>query len=105
SGAVFGAIIAAAAVAHLAFKVNPILAFWTAYIFTRPLGANIGDYLGGDATETGGLGLGAELVSGVFLSAIVAGIVYLTMTKKDTIVDPHFVVETEAEHAGHQKGK
>ena len=110
SGAIFGAVIVGAAVAHLVFKLNPILAFWVAYIFTRPFGANLGDFLGGDPQSVvddagnpgvGGLGLGPEVVSGVFLAAIVASIVYLTITKKDTVLDPKFVVETKAEHDAH----
>jgi hypothetical protein len=53
----------------------------------------------------GGLDLGPELVSAVFGVAIVACIVYLTVTKKDTSPDPHFVVETKREHDAHAKGK
>ncbi len=97
SGALFAVVIALAATAHLALKVNPILTFWIAYVFTRPLGANIGDLLGGDPASVvddagnpgvGGLGLGAPLVSAVFLAAILASIVYLTVTKKDAAPDP-----------------
>jgi Repeat of Unknown Function (DUF347) len=32
-------------VLHRRFNVNAVLAFWIAYILTRPLGASIGDYL------------------------------------------------------------
>lgn len=35
---------------------GPVLSFWLAYILTRPLGANIGDFLG-SARGDGGLGL------------------------------------------------
>ena len=41
----FAAIIAVIAVAHLKFRLNAILAFWAAYVITRPLGASIGDLL------------------------------------------------------------
>ncbi|WP_257041699.1 hypothetical protein [Streptomyces sp. TLI_55] len=27
------------------FGANPVLSFWLAYLLTRPLGANIGDWL------------------------------------------------------------
>ena len=114
SGALFGVVIVGAGVAHLKFKVNPVLAFWVAYIFTRPFGANIGDFLGGDPASVlddqgnpgvGGLGLGAEVISIVFLTAIVAAIIYLTITKKDTVPSQLFEVETQAEHEQHSQQK
>jgi uncharacterized membrane-anchored protein len=112
SGAIFAVVILGAAVAHLKFKVNPVLAFWIAYIFTRPFGANIGDFLGGDPAlppdefgnpGPGGLGIGAPIISAVFLAAILASIIYLTLTKKDQTPDPHFIVETHAEQTQHQR--
>ena len=39
------AAIALVAVAHYRFDLNAVLAFWIAYILTRPLGASIGDLL------------------------------------------------------------
>lgn len=33
------------------FGANPVLSFWIAYILTRPLGANIGDWLGSHPTS------------------------------------------------------
>ena len=40
-----GADRASVAVAHYRFGLNAIVAFWVAYILTRPLGASIGDFL------------------------------------------------------------
>lgn len=68
-------------------KLNEILAFWIAYIFTRPLGASLGDYLSQSKTN-GGLDLGATITSVIFLIAIVVMIVYLIATKYDTIMQP-----------------
>ncbi len=62
--------------------LGPVLAFWMAYILTRPLGANIGDFLGGPRTE-GGLGLGTLGTSVLFLATITAVVVYLSITKRD----------------------
>ena len=59
-----------------------VLCFWLAYILTRPLGANIGDFLGLDKSE-GGLGLGTLGTSVLFLGTITAVVVYLTVTRKD----------------------
>lgn len=67
------------------FKLHPVLSFWLIYIFTRPLGASIGDYLS-QPSEHGGLGLGATATSAIFLFAIAAIVTYLTRTKKDVIV-------------------
>ena len=61
---------------------GPVLCFWLAYILTRPLGANIGDYLGSPRAD-GGLGLGTLGTSVLFLGTILAVVVYLTKTQKD----------------------
>src|SRR4051794_19953699 len=61
---------------------GPVLSFWLAYILTRPLGANIGDYLGLPHDE-GGLGLGTMGTSILFLAAILGAVIFLTVTRKD----------------------
>ena len=38
------------------FKLNAVLAFWLAYILTRPLGASIGDFMSQNSQKYGGLG-------------------------------------------------
>lgn len=58
-------------------KINAVLAFWTAYILTRPLGASTGDLLS-QPHESGGLGLGTTWTSVGFLAAIVIMVVYET---------------------------
>jgi uncharacterized membrane-anchored protein len=84
SAVIFGGMIAAVAISHFVFKVNAVLAFWIAYILTRPLGASIGDYLSQDI-DNGGLGLGTVITSMIFLATILATVIYLTVTKKDVI--------------------
>jgi uncharacterized membrane-anchored protein len=68
----------------LAWKIGagPVLSFWLAYILTRPLGANIGDYLASPRAD-GGLNLGTLGTSVVFLGTILAVVVFLTVTDKD----------------------
>ena len=61
---------------------GPVLSFWLAYVLTRPLGANIGDFLA-SARGEGGLGLGTLVTSVVFLATILATVVYLTLTRVD----------------------
>jgi uncharacterized membrane-anchored protein len=84
SAGIFAGAIALVAIAHFRFKLNAILAFWIAYILTRPLGASIGDYLSQPVEETG-LGLGTILTSAIFLATILALVVYLTVSKRDLI--------------------
>jgi uncharacterized membrane-anchored protein len=59
-----------------------VLSFWLAYILTRPLGANIGDFLASPRDE-GGLGLGTLGTSLLFLLAILAAVIYLTKSGRD----------------------
>jgi uncharacterized membrane-anchored protein len=69
---------------HRLQSSNAVLAFWLAYILTRPLGASIGDYLS-QAQSDGGLGLGTTATSFIFLAAILGLVIYLAFTKKDVI--------------------
>lgn len=78
---VFGVAIAAVAVAYFAFGMDAVLAFWLAYILTRPLGASIGDFL--SQSSNGGIGLGATATSYIFVACIIALVVYLSITKRD----------------------
>jgi uncharacterized membrane-anchored protein len=73
------------AVAHFRLRLNAVLAFWVAYILTRPLGASTGDYLS-QAPGDGGLGLGTILTSVLFLATILAVVIYLTVTGKDALL-------------------
>jgi uncharacterized membrane-anchored protein len=87
SALLFAGLIAAAAVAHYRFRLNAVTAFWIAYILTRPLGASLGDFLS-QARADGGLGLGTTVTSGLFVSAIVLVVAYLTVTRKDVTEAP-----------------
>lgn len=84
SAAVFAGVIGVITVAHVKFKLNAVLAFWLAYIITRPLGASLGD-LFSQEKKIGGLGLGTTGTSVIFLTAILIVVTYLTITKKDEI--------------------
>ena len=78
----WGGIIALITGAHYGLKLQAVLAFWLAYILTRPLGASIGDKLTADKAE-GGLAISATLVSYVFLAIILALVAYLSVTHVD----------------------
>ncbi|HWT76454.1 MAG TPA: hypothetical protein VN258_17290 [Mobilitalea sp.] len=73
-------------------KLDAVLAFWVAYIFTRPLGASLGDYLS-QPSKYGGLGLGATITSVIFLIAILGIIIFLAVTKCDTKPGDNVVVQ------------
>lgn len=81
TGILFGMIIVSITSGYYMLKLNGVLAFWIAYIFTRPLGASFGDLLS-QPTEYGGMGLGTIITSAIFLAAIVAIVAYMTKTKE-----------------------
>ncbi|TQS43499.1 hypothetical protein FL583_19190 [Cryptosporangium phraense] len=78
---IYAAAIAVVFVAYR-FGLGATLSFWIAYVLTRPLGGSLGDFLSGDRSE-GGAGLGTLLTSLLFLAAIVATVVYLSVTRVD----------------------
>ncbi|WP_198417863.1 hypothetical protein [Cryobacterium serini] len=80
---VFAAAIALVAVAYFVFHLNAVLAFWIAYILTRPLGASTGDLLSQPVAD-GGLGLGTTGTSVLFLSVIFVLVIVLTRRARTT---------------------
>jgi len=81
SGILFGMIIASLTFGYFFLGLDPILGFWLAYIFTRPLGASFGDFLS-QPTQYGGLGLGTIITSALFLGAIIAIVVWISLTRR-----------------------
>jgi uncharacterized membrane-anchored protein len=82
SGVLFAFVIAVPAIAHWKLGMNPVLAFWFAYVVTRPLGASFADWLG-IAHRYGGLGYGYGLVSSCLTVLIAALVGYLAVTGRD----------------------
>ncbi len=82
SGMMFVGLIAVPAVAYRLFGLNEVVAFWFAYILTRPLGASFADWMG-KPTSLGALGWG-DLVVVAGLTILIIGFVrYLTVTHVD----------------------
>jgi uncharacterized membrane-anchored protein len=79
TGLMFAAMIAVVAAGYFFGQLNSVLAFWLAYILTRPVGASLGDLFSQPIAE-GGLGFGTTITSFVFLGAITAVIVYMTVS-------------------------
>src|SRR5436305_11544000 len=80
--ALFAALIALVAGLHYLAGLNAVASFWIAYILTRPLGASTGDLLS-QPRHDGGLGLGTTTTSIIFLVAILAVVVFLSITRRD----------------------
>ncbi len=83
SAVLFGALIAVPAIGYRWFHLNSILAFWTAYVLTRPLGASIADWLG-KPKDASGLGWGDGVVSLLFGLLIVACVATMMWSDRTT---------------------
>ncbi len=81
---IFATGIAAVTMAYYFLKLDAVLAFWLAYILTRPLGASMGDLLSKPVVENG-LGLGTVGTSALFVTIIFGLVLFLTITQKDQV--------------------
>jgi uncharacterized membrane-anchored protein len=81
SGITFGVVILVPLVAWR-FGLNPVLAFWFAYVLTRPLGASFADYVSKPRTISG-LDFGDGATTGVGIVAVAVLVGYLTLARKD----------------------
>jgi uncharacterized membrane-anchored protein len=82
SAILFGGIIAVPMIGWRRFDLNPVVAFWAAYVVTRPLGASFADWFSKPHGQTG-LGLGDGTVSAIELVVFIALVAYTTITKGD----------------------
>ena len=78
----FAVVIAIPAVCWWKFRMNAILAFWIAYVVTRPLGASVADYLS-KPPSTSGAGFGDGRIAVIMTIAVAIGVCYLTLTRSD----------------------
>lgn len=60
---------------------GPVVAFWTVYVLTRPVGASVADWLA-VGPRHGGVGLGTGLVSAIGVIAIVVGVAMTTQARR-----------------------
>jgi uncharacterized membrane-anchored protein len=82
SAVLFAVAISIPAIGFATRILNPVVAFWIAYVLTRPLGASVADWLG-KPTQDGGLGVGSGIVALVFTIAIVGFVAFLSVTRSD----------------------
>lgn len=78
---VFAALIGLVAVGYYYLRLNGVLAFWLAYILTRPLGASTGDLLS-QSVKNGGFGFGTTDTSILFLCIILSLVIYQSWRQK-----------------------
>ncbi len=83
SGVLFALLFSVPALSYRLFGLNAIVAFWFAYIVTRPLGASFADWMG-KPHRVGGLGLGDGKVSFGLAVLIVGLVVSMTISGADT---------------------
>lgn len=81
SGILFAAVIAIPAVGYAVVRKRAVLAFWFAYIVTRPLGASFADWLG-QPTIRSGAGLGLGWVSLCGFAVLAALVLWLQVTRR-----------------------
>jgi uncharacterized membrane-anchored protein len=91
SAVLFAVVFALPAIGWWRMNVNPILAFWAAYVVTRPLGASFAD--GFSKPTSGGLRWGDGTVSAIALVAFIALVTYVTVTKRDVQRRPELLTE------------
>lgn len=77
SAVIFAVLITIPAIAYWKFGLNEIVAFWAAYVITRPLGASVADWLGKPAHRSG-IGLGDGVVTAIGTILIVGCVAYIT---------------------------
>lgn len=82
SGLLFTGLILIPAAAWGLSRLNPIAAFWFAYVVTRPLGASFADYVS-KPHSISGAGFGDGPTSAVSALALVVLVGYLAVTRRD----------------------
>ena len=94
SGVYFGILILVPALAWWKFGMNAIVAFWFAYVVTRPLGASVADYISKPRSHSGaGFGDGPTFI--VFTLAVAALVLFLTLFRPDIQPGPVTAGELE----------
>jgi uncharacterized membrane-anchored protein len=96
SGFMFLGLILVPFLAHRYLGMNEVLAFWIAYVLTRPLGASFADWMAVEP-HRGGLGLGAGGTSLILIVVVLLCIRRLATTKIDVRVED---VDLEGEGSG-----
>jgi uncharacterized membrane-anchored protein len=79
----FGSIFILAGVLYYFKIISGVLAFWVAFIVTRPIGASLGD-LFIQSPKDGGLGISVGIINIIFFIVIIASVIYLTIQQRNS---------------------
>ena len=79
----FGSIFILAGVLYYFKIISGVLAFWVAFIVTRPIGASLGD-LFIQSPKDGGLGISVGIINIIFFIVIIASVIYLTTQQRNS---------------------
>ena len=82
SGILFSVVILIPALAWWQLGLNDVVAFWFAYVVTRPLGASFADYIS-KPPYTSGIGFGDGPTAAVFTVAVAVLVLYLAIVRPD----------------------
>jgi uncharacterized membrane-anchored protein len=80
----FAMVMAVPALGYWRFRLNGVLAFWWAYMTTRPLGASVADWLS-KPVKVGGLSYGDGPVAGVLLVAALIVVTFVAARRSNLI--------------------
>ncbi len=80
-------------IAFYRLKLNSVVAFWIAYILTRPLGASLGDFLS-QSRDDGGLAVGTVGTSTIFLITILSIVIFLTIKNQAIPINQKWTIQT-----------
>lgn len=86
SGVVFAVAFTVPALAYRLAGLDAVVAFWAAYVITRPLGASFADWMG-TPHSLGGLNFGRGTVSIALTLLIVVVVAYLALSRVDVGYD------------------
>ncbi len=107
SAVLFAAVFAVPAIGWWRLNWNPIIAFWFAYIVTRPLGASFAD--GFSKPTNGGLSLGDPLVSLVEFALFIGLVAWVTISRHgvqaDHAIAPHPHADKRHDAEAHHHGR
>lgn len=78
----FGVLFLLPAIGYKFFKLNSIVAFWFAYIMTRPFGASFADWFG-RTPDLGGIGIGTGTTSIILTLLIILCVGYMSISKRN----------------------
>ncbi|WP_232425711.1 COG4705 family protein [Mycobacterium sp. JS623] len=85
--ALFAVVMSVPALGAWRFRLNSVIAFWSAYIVTRPLGASVADWLSKPA-KSGGLAYGDGRVAAILLAFALMLVIDAAVSRRALTFEP-----------------